>query len=138
MLQRRYAGATFLRLTGRKTTNPSASPGGGIDPGEQPVEASARELRDETGRELVAARLRDTRTCAVQRHGVDGNLTALSCAVDLKAGAPVVGETDGSTDAAVWTPLADLHDSMLLSGLPMPFACLGPRCGVPVRTLRRP
>ncbi|MFD6799202.1 hypothetical protein [Streptomyces cyaneofuscatus] len=34
-------------------------------------------------------------------------------AVDLKAGAPVVGETDGSTDAAVWTPLADLQDSLL-------------------------
>ncbi|MET7872806.1 hypothetical protein [Streptomyces cyaneofuscatus] len=34
-------------------------------------------------------------------------------AVDLKAGAPVVGETDGSTDTAVWAPLADLRDSLL-------------------------
>ncbi|MFJ9529461.1 NUDIX domain-containing protein [Streptomyces sp. SID5594] len=88
-------------------------PGGGIDPGEQPVEALARELREETGLELVAARLLDARTYAVQRHGIDWNLTALFYAVDLKAGAPVVVETDGSTDAAVWIPLADLDDSLL-------------------------
>ncbi|MET9093012.1 NUDIX domain-containing protein [Streptomyces cyaneofuscatus] len=88
-------------------------PGGGIDPGEQPVEALARELREETGLELAAARLLDARTYAVQRRGIDWNLTALFYAVDLKAGAPVVGETDGSTDAAVWIPRADLDDSLL-------------------------
>ncbi|MFI7238603.1 NUDIX hydrolase [Streptomyces cyaneofuscatus] len=88
-------------------------PGGGIDPGEQPVEALARELQEETGLELVAARLLDARTYAVQRNGVDWNLTGLFYAVDLQVGAPVVGETDGSTDAAVWTPLADLRDSLL-------------------------
>ncbi|WP_328686926.1 NUDIX domain-containing protein [Streptomyces caniferus] len=88
-------------------------PGGGIDPGEQPVEALARELREETGLELAAAHLLDARTYAVRRRGVSWNLTALFYAVDLTAGAPAVAEIDGSTDAAVWIPLADLQDSML-------------------------
>ncbi|GGN32806.1 hypothetical protein GCM10012285_03290 [Streptomyces kronopolitis] len=88
-------------------------PGGGIDPGEQPVEALARELLEETGLELAAAQLLDARTYAAQRHGVNWSLTALFYAVDLKAGALAVTEIDGSIDAAVWTPLADLRDSML-------------------------
>ncbi|MFJ9470809.1 NUDIX hydrolase [Streptomyces caniferus] len=88
-------------------------PGGGIDPGEQPVEALARELREETGLELAAAHLLDARTYAVRRRGVSWNLTALFYAVDLTAGVPAVAEIDGSTDAAVWIPLADLQHSML-------------------------
>ncbi|MGP3971826.1 NUDIX hydrolase [Streptomyces sp. 6N223] len=88
-------------------------PGGGIDPGEQPVEALARELREETGLEIAAARLLDARTYAVERRGVSWSLTALFHAVSLKAGVPAVAEIDGSTDAAVWTPMAGLRDSVL-------------------------
>ncbi|RST08786.1 NUDIX domain-containing protein [Streptomyces sp. WAC07149] len=88
-------------------------PGGGIDPGEQPVEALARELREETGLELAAARLLDARTYAIERRGVSWNLTALFYAVELEAGAPAVAEVDGSTDAARWIPVAELRDSML-------------------------
>ncbi|WP_411084734.1 NUDIX hydrolase [Streptomyces sp. cmx-18-6] len=88
-------------------------PGGGVDPGEQPVEALTRELREETGREPAAARLLDARTYAVRRGGVNWNLVALFYAVDLGAGESVVAEIDGSTDAVAWLPLAELRDSML-------------------------
>ncbi|WP_369142080.1 NUDIX domain-containing protein [Streptomyces sp. R44] len=90
-------------------------PGGGIDPGEQPVAALARELLEETGLELTDARLLDARTYAARRHGVSWSLTALFYAVSLKGGPPAVTEIDGSTDAAAWIPLADLGDDALLS-----------------------
>ncbi|MEU1220219.1 NUDIX hydrolase [Streptomyces microflavus] len=90
-------------------------PGGGIDPGEQPVEALSRELREETGRELADARLLDARTCTVRRNGVSWSLTALFYAVALKDGASEVTEIDGSTDAVMWIPLTDLQDDTMLS-----------------------
>ncbi|MFW3475244.1 NUDIX hydrolase [Streptomyces microflavus] len=90
-------------------------PGGGIDPGEQPVEALSRELREETGRELADARLLDARTYTVRRNGVSWSITALFYAVALKDGASEVTEIDGSTDAVMWIPLADLQDDTTLS-----------------------
>ncbi|MFD8015511.1 NUDIX hydrolase, partial [Streptomyces sp. NPDC059762] len=104
-------------------------PGGGVDPGEQPVEALVRELREETGLEAAGVRLLDARSYGVRRDGVTWHLTALfyavepaegaeaaegpegpECAEEAEAGVPVVAETGGSTDAVAWVPLPDLPD----------------------------
>ncbi|WP_395362036.1 NUDIX hydrolase [Streptomyces sp. YH02] len=81
-------------------------PGGGIDPGEQPVEALARELYEETGRVLAGARLVDARTYTATRNGVTWHLVAVFYAVELRPGDPLaVTEVDGSTEAVEWRPL---------------------------------
>ncbi|MEY9846393.1 8-oxo-dGTP diphosphatase [Streptacidiphilus sp. BW17] len=88
-------------------------PGGGIDPGEQPEAALARELQEEAGLELVDARLVAAHAYAVRRNGVDWHLVALFYTVDLKSDAPTVVEVGGSTADVDWFPLAALQESAL-------------------------
>ncbi len=88
-------------------------PGGGIDPGEQPEEALARELHEETGRELVGARLVDARTYTARRLGVSWHLVGLFYRVELAPGAVGVTESGGSTSDVAWVPLTGLDESVL-------------------------
>ncbi|MDH6580593.1 NUDIX domain-containing protein, partial [Kitasatospora sp. MAP5-34] len=88
-------------------------PGGGIDPGEQPVEALARELHEETGLDLLGARLVDARTYTARRFGVSWHLVGLFYVVALKPGSLMVTEVDGATHAAAWMPLSGLDDTTL-------------------------
>ncbi|HEY7046117.1 MAG TPA: NUDIX domain-containing protein [Jatrophihabitantaceae bacterium] len=88
-------------------------PGGGIDPGEQPAEALAREFAEETGLTVQTAELMDARSYAAQRLDINWQLIALFYRVGLESADGIVSEVEGTTDAATWLPLADLHDEAL-------------------------
>ncbi|MER0242372.1 NUDIX domain-containing protein [Streptomyces sp. HSW2009] len=88
-------------------------PGGGIDPGEQPAQALARELHEESGRTPRAVRLVDAKSYTAHRNGTHWHLTGLFYAVDLAPGTLRVTETDGATSAVDWHRIADLTPELL-------------------------
>lgn len=105
-------------------------PGGGIDPGEQPRETLERELHEETGLELLDARLVDARAYTAHRLGVSWNLVGLFYMVDLKPGPLVVTKADDSTCAVTWMPMSGLEDSMLSPAAIDALGMIGARgCG---------
>ena len=104
LLLTRYAGSGRWSL-----------PGGGIDHGEQPIDAVHREVHEETGLRLADARLTAVDSIHFTGHAPDGTLEDFHAIRIVYRGSvppggePAVLEVDGSSDAAAWIPLAELH-----------------------------
>lgn len=83
-------------------------PGGGIEDGEDPADAAVREVREETGYDVVLDELLGidsivaTRKDGREQHGL--RIVYRAHAVDGE----LTDEVDGSTDAAVWVPLDEV------------------------------
>ncbi|HYJ76231.1 MAG TPA: NUDIX domain-containing protein [Kineosporiaceae bacterium] len=103
LLLTRYAGSGRWSL-----------PGGGIDHGEQPLDAVHREVHEETGLTLADARLTDVDSVHFTGHAPDGTLEDFHAIRIVYRGTvptdaqPAVLEVNGSSDAAAWIPLAEL------------------------------
>ena len=105
-------------------------PGGGIDHGEHPDDAVRRETFEETGLELLDARLldidsqhftgRSPRAVIEDFHGV----RLLYRGTVSRHQTPVVQEIGGTTEAAAWWPLSELGQLRLSSVVRPALACL--------------
>ncbi len=95
-------------------------PGGGLDHGENPRDALVREIREETGLDAEvgeSAHVYSAHLPSMWRHGRRWDYQALRIVYDAwvppDAPQPRVVEVDGSTVAAAWHPLADVHSGAL-------------------------
>ena len=131
-LQRLAAYALVLRdddvlLTRNSARGPHPGtwtlPGGGIDHGERPADAVAREIREECGLEATVGELigvHDAHFTGTAPHGREEDFHGIHLvfAAEVSAGEPQVHETDGTTDAAAWVPLGDVRSrSLPVSGV---------------------
>jgi ADP-ribose pyrophosphatase YjhB (NUDIX family) len=101
--------AAYLTVAGRWFL-----PGGGIDHGEDPVDALSREFDEETGLQVtvgdLAGVLSDTTTLP---DGTDLHTVRIIYAIDSYRG-ELRHESDGSSDLARWVPLDEALDLPLV------------------------
>ncbi len=105
-------------------------PGGGIDPGEAPVDAVVREVAEETGQVVDEVRLVDVMT----QHWVGRSARGLEdyhavrllhtarCAEPTR---PVVHDVGGSTSDARWVPLDDLSSVEVVASVSVALRAVG-------------
>lgn len=90
-------------------------PGGGVDHGESPREAVAREVAEESGLACVVGDLLDVHdlhfsgTAPDGRHEDFHGVHLVFAAEVTDDAEPRVAETDGTTDAVAWVPMADVE-----------------------------
>jgi 8-oxo-dGTP diphosphatase len=91
-------------------------PGGGVEHGESPLDAVAREVHEETGHRLRDVRLLDVGSQRIVGRSPRGRLEDFhTVQVVYTAGVqqvrrPEVLDVGGSTDLAAWVPLPELAD----------------------------
>jgi 8-oxo-dGTP diphosphatase len=88
-------------------------PGGGLDHGEPPAVAVAREVSEETGLVATVGALlgvHDEHFTGTAPHGREEDFHGvhLVFATEVAGGAPQVHDVDGTTDAVAWVRLADV------------------------------
>lgn len=87
-------------------------PGGGLEHGEDPVDAVVRELEEETGYQVAVERLLGTDSFRGRRtldSGVTDDFQALRILYAVRVtGGTLRDEVGGSTDRAAWHPLDEL------------------------------
>jgi 8-oxo-dGTP diphosphatase len=88
-------------------------PGGGLDHGEPPAIAVAREVLEETGLVATVGRLlgaHDEHFTGTAPHGREEDFHGIHLvyAAEVAGGVPQVQDLEGTTDAVAWVPLADL------------------------------
>lgn len=106
-------------------------PGGGLDPGEEPLDAVVREVHEETGQHVVDVALFTVMTRHWVGRAPNGRVEDFH-AVRLFHTAhcpeptdPVVLDVGGSTSAAQWTPETELTSLPLASSVPEALAIAG-------------
>lgn len=109
------------------------APGGKIEPDEDPYDACLREVREETGIRLPAARLRALLTVVTRTTGAQWVLFVFTA--DLPPGAPdPVADDEGELR---WVPLAEVPSLPVVSDIPLILPHLfGPEPGVLMGKIR--
>ncbi|MEV6080018.1 NUDIX domain-containing protein [Streptomyces sp. NPDC052069] len=135
---------------GQKSTNPLASPGGHIDPGESSREAAARELAEETGVHVATGDLREFGTWEQPGRDSRGRYSTDACLAVVPVGTLTLlrqparrtltvvralrRTTAGSASASLSMPRSSMNSVTSWTGAPTPAVSAAPSGLLPTST----